>query len=475
MTPAGISDVITSRTFGGAGDGGQLRSKSSVWGVIFLSTMATGVKVGSFGQKDARVLKKVALRLLPFLFVLYIINYLDRINIGFAALSMNKDIGLTATSFGLANAIFYAGYVVCEIPSNLMMARFGARSWLSRIMITWGIASAATMFVGGAVSLYGVRFLVGVLEAGFVPGVLLYLTYWFPDTYRARANGLMMMAQPTAMALGAGVSGYIMDGTNGWLGLQGWRWLFLLEGVPATILGIAAYFYLTDRPKNASWLSAEERKELTNLLEDGRPTDRVRSSIWSQVFDTRVILLALAYFCLVNSLNANSTWTPTIVSKFLKTYSLSHVGLISAIPAVCALIAMPLWAMNSDRTGERRWHIVAAMALTAVGWLLVIFAEADWMQLLGLMFTTSGAFSAMSTFWTLPQSILPEEVRPAGMGLISAIGLLGSAFSPAIIGYLRDLTGKFGAGLAYAAVLLVVGMVLILLVWRIDAQRAVRM
>lgn len=423
-------------------------------------------------QKDKRVLSKVALRLLPFLFLLYIVNYLDRINIGFAALAMNRDIGLTATSFGLANAIFYVGYVACEVPSNLLMVRFGARSWLSRIMITWGLASACTMFVVGAATLYGVRFFVGVLEAGFVPGVLVYLSHWFPKGYRARANGLLMTAQPVAMAVGAGISGLVMDGAHGWLGLQGWRWLFLLEGVPAILLGLTAYFYLTDHPKDATWLSLEERQELTRLLEAGRLIGAVQRSTWSQVFDARVILLALAYFCLVNSLSANSTWIPTIVSTLVTFHSFSYVNLISAIPPGFALVAMPLWALNSDRTGERRWHIVVAMALTAVGWLLVVVAVAPWVRLLGLVLTTSGAFCAMSTFWTLPQSILSEEARPAGIGFISAVGLCGSAFSPAVIGYLRDLTGTFSAGLVYAAFLLIIGIALILVACRINAQKS---
>src|ERR1700710_848468 len=216
-------------------------------------------------------IRKVWWWLIPFLFVLYIFNYLDRINIGFAALSMNKDLALTATTFGLANSIFYIGYVACEIPSNLLMAHYGARIWIARILISWGLASAATMLVAGPNSLYLVRFLVGVLEAGFVPGVLLYLTYWIPNSHRARANGYLMMAQPVAMALGAGVSGLIHDHLNGVLGLQGWRWRFLLEGVPSVILGVVAYGYLTDKPRNANWLDEPEKNTLTSLLAEDQP------------------------------------------------------------------------------------------------------------------------------------------------------------------------------------------------------------
>ena len=284
-------------------------------------------------NRDAAI-KKVWRRLIPFLFVLYIFNYLDRINIGFAALSMNKDLLLTATTFGLANSIFYVGYVACEIPSNLLMVRYGARVWIARILVSWGLASAATMLVVGPNSLYLVRFLVGVLEAGFVPGVLLYLTYWIPNSHRARANGYLMMAQPVAMALGAGVSGLILDHLNGTWGLQGWRWLFLLEGLPAVILGVVAYVYLTDKPKNAAWLEETEKNTVTSMLADDQPSSRqARASVWKQVTEPKILLLALAYFCLVNTINANATWIPTIVREVLKAYSLSQVGFVTAIPA----------------------------------------------------------------------------------------------------------------------------------------------
>lgn len=413
---------------------------------------------------DGQAIKKVWRRIIPFLFVLYIINYLDRINIGFAALSMNKDLMLTATVFGLANSIFYVGYVACEIPSNLLMVRFGARVWIARILISWGLASAATMLVVGPNSLYMIRFLVGVLEAGFVPGVLLYLTYWIPNSHRARANGRLMMAQPVAMVIGGGVSGVILEHMNGFMGLQGWRWMFLLEGLPAVLLGIAAYLYLTDKPKDAAWLDESEKKTLAKLIAQGEATGKPKpaTSVWKQVTEPTILLLALAYFCLVNTINANATWIPTIVRDVLKAYSLSYVGFVTAIPALCALVLMPLWTRSSDRTQERTWHVIVALAMAAIGWLIVIFFPEPALRLLGLVCTVSGAFCAMCVFWTLPQALLSEEARPAGIGLISAVGLLGSAVSPAVIGFLRDLTGSFSAGLFYAAGLLAVSIILIL-------------
>jgi len=260
-----------------------------------MTTITVAGSASEQGDRDAAI-RKVWWRLIPFLFVLYIFNYLDRINIGFAALSMNKDLVLTATTFGLANSIFYVGYVACEIPSNLLMVRYGARVWIARILISWGLASAATMLVVGPNSLYVIRFLVGVLEAGFVPGVLLYLTYWIPNSHRARANGYLMMAQPAAMALGAGVSGLILDHLNGVLGLQGWRWLFLLEGLPAVFLGMVAYVYLTDKPKNAAWLEETEKNTVTSLLVDDPSSSsrHAKASVWKQVTEPKILLLALA-------------------------------------------------------------------------------------------------------------------------------------------------------------------------------------
>lgn len=408
------------------------------------------------------VVSKVWRRLIPFLFLLYVINYLDRINIGFAALSMNKDLLLSATAFGLANTIFYIGYVAFEIPSNLLMVRYGARVWLARILMSWGLASAGTMLVVGPNSLYVVRFLVGLLEAGFVPGVLLYLTYWIPSTHRARANGYLMMAQPVAMALGGSVSGLILEHFDGTLGLKGWQWLFLLEGLPAVFLGLLAYVYLTDNPRKAGWLVEGEKNVLADLLVDSGSvrSPRPQRSILKQLTEPSILLLAAAYFCLVNTLNANATWIPTVVREVMKSYPLTAVGLVSAIPAVCAIAIMPVWTRNSDRTRERTNHLLGALAMAAVGWLMVIYCVQPWLRLGGLAFTVTGAFCAMSVFWTLPQAILSEAARPAGIGLISAIGLLGSAASPAVIGILKDLTGTFTSGLVYVTILLLVSMVL---------------
>ena len=413
------------------------------------------------------VLRKVFWRLVPYLFVLYAVSFLDRINIGFAALSMNKGLGLTATTFGLMSAAFYVGYVACEIPSNLLLVRYGARRWLSRIMITWGLASCATMFVVGTTSLIGVRILVGIFEAGFVPGVLLYLTYWIPDSHRARANGFLMMSQPVAAAIGATLSGLILDRADGLLGLQGWRWMFFIEGAPAILLGFVTLFYLPDRPSQARWLSDGERRTLAGMLprEESKPSSKgAQRSVWSEMRRPHVLLLALAYFALVNTLNATSTWGPTIIRGLLHAYSLTQVGLVSALPPICTIVAIPIVVWTSDRTRDRIWHLSAVLMLAAAGWLLVIYMPTPVGQMAGLCLATSGAFCAMAVFWTLPQKLLATETRAIGIALINAAGLFGSAMSGPVIGALHDLTGSFAAGLFYVTALLFASM---LLAWKV--------
>ncbi|HEY0219663.1 MAG TPA: MFS transporter [Afipia sp.] len=414
-----------------------------------------------FDAQTTAALKKVTTRLIPFLFVLYVFNYLDRINIGFAALQMNKELGLTATVFGLSSTIFYLGYVACEVPSNLLLARFGARKWIARILVSWGLASAVTMFVNSATTLHLARFLLGVLEAGFVPGVILYLTYWFPTAVRARANSLMIMGQPLAMLIGAAMSGAIIQHLDGLAGFSGWRWMFLIEGLPATILGIIAFFYLADRPRFATWLKPEEALALEREIatEEG---SSAKLRFVDVLMDGRLLLLGAAYFGLCNTLNANATWTPTILRDVMAAYSLTSVGLYAAIPPLFALIAMPLWAQSSDLRNDRYWHVAIALLVTAIGWMSVMVSSDPMLRLAGLTLTTAGSLSAMVVFWAIPQTILSPQARPAGIGIISSIGLLGSALSPTVFGYLKDLTHSFTAGLIYVAVLLLISIAIIL-------------
>jgi MFS transporter, ACS family, 4-hydroxyphenylacetate permease len=413
---------------------------------------------------DDLVFRKVFRRLIFFLFILLVVSFMDRINIAFAALTMNKDLGLSAAAFGVSLTVFYAAYTLFEIPSNLMLARVGARLWIARIMITWGLASAATMLAIGMWSLYGIRALVGLAEAGFLPGILLYLTYWFPRTCRARANALFIMGIPTTIAIASTVSGIILQ-MDGFLGLAGWRWLFLLEGLPAIILGIVCLFYLVDGPAHAKWLTEDEKREIASRLECDRAFEQnavTKRSILSQLGSLNVVLLSATYFGLVTSLSANSTWVPQIVQEVAHGASYVVIGLLTALPAVLTVALMPLWGASSDRRNERDWHLRIAMLLAAIGWILVMAVDLPAVRYLGLVFVSIGSFCGLLTFWTLPVSaaILSPDARPAGIALINCIGIGGgSAIGPFVIGYLKDLTGSFTTGLVYVVAMLIVGMI----------------
>lgn len=372
-------------------------------------TVVTSERPDTGSALEDKVGRKVFRHLIWFLFILYMVSYLDRINIGFAALAMNKDLGLSATMFGIANTVFYVGYVLCEVPSNVLMARYGARIWLPRIMISWGLASMATMFAEGPNSLYVLRLLVGITEAGFLPGVLLYLTYWFPPSYRARATAIFMVAQPVTLLFGSPLSGLILE-INGFMGLEGWRWMFLIEGVPAVLLGVVTYFYLADRPEAAGWLNAEECRALKARIAREQAVDRIpdRRTVWQVLLSREVVCLGLAYFGLVTTLNTIATWGPQIVREVMKISSMSTVGYISAIPPLFTIVAMPLWSMRSDKSGERVWHFILPVLAAIVGWQLVNFATAPEIRMLGLILCTVGGFCAMAIFWTMPAVVLPS-------------------------------------------------------------------
>jgi ACS family 4-hydroxyphenylacetate permease-like MFS transporter len=417
--------------------------------------------------REEKAIQRAFRRLIAFLFVLCIFAQLDRSNIGFAALSMNKDLRLTATMFGFANTIFYAGYAICEIPSNVMLTKFGPRRWIARILITWGLASTATMLAGGPASLYIYRLGLGIAEAGFIPGVFLYLTYWFPATYRARATGLFLIAQPVTMALGASASGLILQHANGALGLTGWRWLFFLEGFPAVILGIITLYYLSDSPAQAKWLTQEEKAALERRLareQAAVPAHGHPKKAWREIFSRNVILLALTYFGVMAGVNTNVTWAPQITREVIKAHSLTWVGLFVAIPAILTAIALPIWSAHSDRKMERTWHLVAPLVLAALGWVMVAFFQPPEARMLGLVFCSVGAFVAQAIFWTIPPQVLSPAARPVGLAFISSCGIVAASCSPLIIGFLRDLTRTWVAGLMFIAAFLVAAAIIVQLV-----------
>jgi ACS family 4-hydroxyphenylacetate permease-like MFS transporter len=400
---------------------------------------------------------KVQRRVIWLLFVLFVVAFLDRINIGFAAISMNRDLGLSAAAFGLAGTIMYAGYFLFEIPSNILLAKFGARRWISRIMISWGIASMATAAVTTDTGLYVVRLFVGIAEAGFLPGILLYLTYWIPAAQRGRATSFFFIAQPLAIGFGSISSGLIMAYMDGALGLAGWKWMFIVEGVPAVLLGLVVLRYLPDKPLDAKWLTPGEQRAIATAVAGDHVQIHRKSGGLGEFLVAPFLLLAFAYFALVTSLNALGTWSPLIIQEAVgKQASFVLIGLLSAIPGIAAAVAMPLWGSSSDRAQERAWHYVIPALVGVVGWITVTSSHATSVRVAGLLLATTGGFAAMPILWTIPATLLTAKSRPVGMAILSAIGILGSITSPAIVGFLKDATGRFDAGIWYACALLFV-------------------
>lgn len=417
--------------------------------------------------RQQAVINKLFRRLLVFLFVLFVFSYLDRINIGFAGLTMGKDLGLNSTMFGLATTLFYVMYVVCGIPSNIMLGIVGARRWIATIMVVWGVASTATMFAVGPNSLYLLRMLVGIAEAGFLPGLLLYLTYWFPAYYRARANALFMIAMPVTMALGSLASGYILS-MDGMLTLKGWQWLFLLEGFPSVLLGIMVWFYLDDNPTKATWLTEEDKRCLQEMLDADKanlaqPHGRAlqQGSMWRELFTPVLILYTLAYFFLTNTLSALSVWTPLILQSFNQGSSNITLGFLSAIPQIFTIIGMIWWSKRSDRKQERKIHTLLPYLFAATGWMFTALGSSSQVQLLGIIMASAGAFTAMAIFWTTPDQAISLRTRALGIAVINATGMSGAALGPLLMGWLKDLTGSFNAGIYLVAGFLVLGALVI--------------
>ncbi len=334
-------------------------------------------------------------------------------------------------------------------------------------MITWGIASAATAFAVGMWSLYGLRLLVGIAEAGFQPGMFLYITYWFPQSHRARANAVFIMGAPVTIAIASTMSGFIL-GMDGFLGLAGWRWLFLLEGLPAVILGILCLFYLADGPAQARWLTAAEKSLLQARLGRDRARAEVAASGRSalrQLAGADVVLMSIAYFGLISSLNTNGTWTPLIIREIAPGASFVVVGLLTAIPALLSVAAMLVWCHSSDRRDERAWHIRIALVIAALGWVIVAAAAMPQLRFCGLILASAGSFCALATFWTLCGSMLSQAAGPAGMALINCVGIAGgSAVTPSVVGILKDWSGSFAPGILFVVAAVVLAIVLVTMV-----------
>ncbi len=417
-------------------------------------------------ELERATMRRVAWRLLPFLIICYLIAIIDRGNIGMASLQMNQDLELSAKVFGFASSLFFFAYFLVEVPSNLAMQRYGARIWIARIMITWGLISAGTAFVQGANSLYVMRFLLGAAEAGFFPGVLLYLTYWLPSAYRARMVALFMVAIPAANFIGSPISGLLLS-LDGWLGMRGWHWLFILEGIPAVLLGIACLFVLTDRPEQAKWLNDEQRGWLTGRLAEERAqkTTIGHISLWRLLRHKDIWVLALIYSGASAAGSTMSVWAP----QLLKTFGLSsmEIGLVNAIPYGVASILMVIWGRSSDRTGERRWHTAMTMLLIAAGLLMTLFTSSLPATVVMLTMVLVGAYSMKGPFWALVSGWLSSSTAAAGLAAVGAMAnLIGGGLMVNVYGAIHDATGSYALALMPLAALCTLAGVMVLVIGR---------
>lgn len=414
--------------------------------------------------RDNGILRKVRLGILPFLFLLYIVSFLDRINIGFAALTMNHDLGITSEQFGFLAGIFFIGYFIFEIPSNLILHRVGARLWIARILISWGVVASLTALVADAHQLYLLRFLLGVAEAGFFPGVILYLTYWFRRRELAQAVALFMTAVPIAGVIGAPISGVILDHVH-WFGLSSWRWLLALEGAPAIICGLAAYRFLPNAPADAKFLSAGERSRLREILAADQEQRRrvVEHSPVRALGRGRVWHLVATYFTTVVAIYALTFWLPQIVKSFSHGYSNTFIGFLVMLPMLAGLVGMLLISRSSDRRLERRWH--AAIPLLAGGVAMVLASQTSsiWLSLILLSVAAVGVYSFLGPFWSLPAEFLAGYGAAAGIALINSIGNLGGFLGPYVMGVAVRRTGGMTGGLIFSGVCMAISAVLIVL------------
>jgi ACS family tartrate transporter-like MFS transporter len=402
---------------------------------------------------------KVTLRLIPFIFVLYVLNILDRINVGFAALQMQGDINLGEQAFALGSGIFYIGYFLFEVPSNLILKRVGARRWIGRIMISWGIISTCMLFVTGPWSFCVLRFLLGLAEAGFFPGIILYLSFWFPARERARAVSRFMAGSALVGILGSLLSGSILQYLNGAGGLAGWQWVFLIEGVPSVVMGVVTLFYLTDRPEEATWLEPAERDWLAGRMaqEEQRRVEHQHLTLLQALGNGRVWLLCAIYFSVAMASNTFGMYGPKILDNQFQGASKVQIGFLMAVPSLAAMVTMILVGMHSDRTGERRWHVAGTAFLTAAGWLLAAVAPVPGVALLGLVLAQMGAMSMLAPFWALPTSFLSGAAAAGGIALINSIGNLGGFAGPNVIGQLMAFKGSYAYGELFVAGAMVMG------------------
>jgi MFS transporter, ACS family, tartrate transporter len=403
-------------------------------------------------EHEALTMKKVYRRLVPFLFLLLVINYLDRVNIGFAALRMNHELGLSSTAFGIGAGVFFLGYALFEVPSNAVLYRLGARLWIGIILIAWGFASGIMAFVHNEYSFYVLRFIVGAAEAGFMPGVIVYLANWFPSRYRSRANAGVVVATALASAIGSPISGFLMKWTDGVLGLSGWRWMFICEALPAVLLGFVVFYWLTDSPERAKWLTPNERDWLSAELE----IERCRLAATSkftllQVLKLRKVWALSALFsCFLSALYGVLLWAPQIVKSFGRLTDI-EVGLLGSLPFCCAAIAMPLIARRSDRLNERRLHVAASMGVGGVALLASAYAPNPYISFTLLCVAAAGIWGSLGVFWSMTSTFLAGPAAALGIAVINTLAQIGGFIGPSSVGFIKDRTGNFSLALAVLA------------------------
>ena len=412
---------------------------------------------------ESKTYAKVVRRLIPFLMLCYLGAYLDRVNVGFAKLQMLNDLRFSETIYGLGAGIFFLGYFLFEVPSNMILHKVGARNWLARIMLTWAVISASFAFVSSPTSFYVLRFLLGVAEAGFAPGVILYMTYWFPSERRAKALSMFFMAIPLAGIVGGPLSGYIMHAFHGVLDLAGWKWLFMLEALPSLVLGIAILLYLDNGIQSAKWLTDAEKALLARNVAGDNAQKVSHVSIRAFIADRRLWLMASIYFCVVLGQYGLTFWLPTIIRKAGVADPL-WVGILTALPYLCAMIALPLVGLSADRRRERRLHLAIPMLVAAAGFATLPLLGSVGASIVCLSIAAAGILTSSSQFWALPTALLGGMSAAAGIAAVNCFANLAGFFSPAIVGWLNDLTGKSTAGLIFISGVIVLGALLVFLV-----------
>ncbi|WP_301548927.1 MFS transporter [Pseudonocardia alni] len=407
-------------------------------------------------------------RLIPLLALAYLLNYIDRVNVGFASLTMNADLGLSAAAYGLGAGLFFIGYFFFEVPSNVILHRVGARIWIARIMVTWGIVASSTAFIQGEIGFYVVRVLLGIAEAGFFPGIILYLTYWFPRVERARIVALFFLAVPLSSVVGGPLSTWLISVGDGALGFDaGWRFMFFVEGIPAVLLGIAVLWLLPDRPTRARWLPADQAVALEERIaaEDAAAAGQDRG-VAAALRDGRVVALSVVYFGIVFGLYVLAFFLPQIVAGFEQQfgadYSLVEVGLITAVPYAIASVTMVLWARHSDRSGERGLHVAVPALVGAVAIAGALYMDSPLLVMACVTVCAIGVFAAIPPFWALPNAFLTGAGAAAGIGLINSFGNLSGFAGPFVAGWLKDLTGDSRAGMWVVAVMMLMSAAIVL-------------